>query len=91
VQTRPSERKEGLLFMHSDTDRLWGEGADDSAEGTGAELPPVGSVEYINRSLAASSSLCRPGSLVPGVIDAHLAVVNSGDSALARRMPGQNF
>jgi hypothetical protein len=77
--------------MHSDTGRLWGEGADDSAEGTGAELPPAGSVEYIKRSLAASSGLCRPGSLMPGVIDAHLVVVNSGDAPLARRMPGQNF
>ena len=78
--------------MHSDTDRLWGEGAGEPAEAADSGPPAPGSAEYIRRSLVASRGLCRPGSLLPGIIDAHLAVVTSGSPAPEQRTgPGQDF
>ncbi len=78
--------------MHSDTDRLWGAGADEPAEAADPGPPAPGSADYIRRSLAASRGLCRPGSLLPAVIDAHLSVVDSGTAAPGRRStPGQDF
>jgi len=78
--------------MQSDTNRLWGEGADEPAEAAGPEFSAPGSAEYIRRSLVASRGLCRPGSVLPGIIDAHLVVVESGSAAPERRgTSGQDF
>lgn len=77
--------------MQSDTDHLWDAGAGEPAEVADPEPPALGSADYIRRSLVASRGLCRPGSLLPGVIDAHLAVVNSGSAALERRRARRGF
>ena len=78
--------------MHSDTDRLWDAGAGEPAEVADPGPPAPGSADYLRRSLVASRGLCRPGSLLPGIIDAHLAVVDSGSAAPERRTgPGQDF
>lgn len=88
---RLSERKEGLPFMQSDTDRLWGAGADEPVEVADPGPPAPGSADYIRRSLVASRGLCRPGSLLPGIIDAHLAAVDMNSAPERRRAPGQDF
>lgn len=78
--------------MQSDTDRLWHAGAGEPAEAADSAPPAPGSADYIRRSLVASRGLCRPGSLLPGVIDAHLAAVDSGSAAPERRTgSGQDF
>lgn len=78
--------------MHSDTDRPRGAAAEEPSEAADPEPPAPGSADYIRRSLVASRGLCRPGSVLPGIIDAHLAVVDSGSAAPERRRaPGQNF
>lgn len=70
--------------MQSDPDR----------HGEGPEPPAAGSAESIRRQLAASRALCRPGSPMRTVIDAHLVVMDAAadtDTEAPRRPPGQDF
>ncbi len=68
--------------MHSDPDH----------HGDGPGLPAEGSAESIRRQLTASRDLCRPGSPMRAVIDAHLVVMDTAaDTEPPRRPTGQNF
>lgn len=66
--------------------------SDPHHHGEGPGLPAAGPDESIRRQLTASRELCRPGSPMRDVIDAHLVVMDAdADAEPPRRPSGQNF